>query len=277
MLISCVCSLFLLGSMYDYNKLDVEAIRKSIVESKESNPRTVFQHLAHMAELAERHDDMCMLMREVVKIAKDGKDLSLQERNLLSIAFKNAVGQRRAAWRVALNDNDSSLDALSKSFRHSIEKEIEPCCRDVLDLLENYLIPHPASNSDSQIFYQKMAGDYYRYLAEIRPNDDDVRAQSSKFYGRAMATAERALLPTDPVRLGLALNYSVCLYEIINDRPAACVLARQAFDLAVAELRNIDPSDALYRDCTLILQLLKDNLSLWVPEANNNLAPLEQE
>jgi hypothetical protein len=249
--------------MYDYNKVDIDAVYKSIQEAGDANPRTVFQNLAHLAELSERYDDMCVFMREVVKIAKDGPDLSLQERNLLSISFKNAVGHRRAAWRVTINDNEGSNDAMPQAFRQLIENEIEPCCRDILELLENYLIVHPLNNNDSQIFYQKMAGDYFRYLAEIRPNDDAVKHKSAHYYGLAMATAEKVMSPTDPVRLGLALNYSVCLYEIISDRKGACDLARRAFDEAVAELNRVDQNDPLYRDSSLILNLLRDNMTLW--------------
>ncbi len=232
------------------------------------DPRSSFQGLAHIAELAERHDDMCVFMREVVKATGGGKDLSFDERNLLSVAYKNAVGGRRAAWRVLNMDENQS--PASVRFREHVESELEALCKDVIELLEKYLIPHPEANDESKVFYQKMAGDYYRYLAEFVTSDElpELQKLSGDFYKAAMDTASQIMEPTDPVRLGLALNYSVCLYEILKDRDAACKLASDAFDAAILRLDQLDEQQ--YKDGTLILQLLRDNLTLWTSPDNDN-------
>jgi 14-3-3 protein epsilon len=73
--------------------------------------------------------------------------------------------------------------------------------------------------------------------------------------------AQTELTPTHPIRLGLALNFSVFYYEILNSPDRACHLAKQAFDDAIAELDSL--SEESYRDSTLIMQLLRDNLTLW--------------
>merc|ERR1711907_215976 len=72
------------------------------------------------------------------------------------------------------------------------------------------------------------------------------------------------LPPTDPIRLGLALNYSVFHYEIQNAPEEACALAKKAFDDAIAELDTL--SEESYKDSTLIMQLLRDNLTLWTSD-----------
>lgn len=77
-----------------------------------------------------------------------------------------------------------------------------------------------------------------------------------------IATAE--LPPTHPIRLGLALNFSVFFYEIMNSPERACSLAKQAFDDAIAELDTL--SEESYKDSTLIMQLLRDNLTLWTSD-----------
>jgi len=77
----------------------------------------------------------------------------------------------------------------------------------------------------------------------------------------ATAIAQTDLTPTHPIRLGLALNFSVFYYEILNSPDRACHLAKQAFDDAIAELDSL--SEESYRDSTLIMQLLRDNLTLW--------------
>lgn len=74
------------------------------------------------------------------------------------------------------------------------------------------------------------------------------------------------MTPTHPIRLGLALNFSVFYYEILNSPDRACHLAKQAFDDAIAELDSL--SEESYRDSTLIMQLLRDNLTLWTSSDN---------
>ena len=66
------------------------------------------------------------------------------------------------------------------------------------------------------------------------------------------------------LRLGLALNFSVFYYEILNSPDRACRLAKAAFDDAIAELDTL--SEESYKDSTLIMQLLRDNLTLWTSD-----------
>lgn len=227
---------------------------------------------AKLAEQAERYDDMAAAMK---KITEDGEALTTEERNLLSVAYKNVVGARRSSWRVISNiehktsGNDKKV-GLVTSYREKIEKELNDICRDVLGLLDKHLIPG-AKNIESEVFYLKMKGDYYRYLSEVSTGEarQDVVSLSDASYQAALnrATADGGSGPlrrTHPIWLGLALNYSVFYYEIMNAPDKACNLAKKAFDDAIAAL---DPSDdESYKDSTLIMQLLRDNLTLWTSE-----------
>lgn len=240
---------------------------------------------------------MCAFMTEVVKATADGPDLSFDERNLLSVAYKNAIGMysfniilffffiylyyiphtyyiigiRRSSWR-SLAVETSQNDALSDIYSHlriRIENELETYCYEIIYLLETYLINHPQAKEYSKVFYMKMAGDYFRYLAEFITTEklNSYRENSANYYRKAMDTAEKSMDPTDPVRLGLALNYSVCLYEIIKDHQRACELAQHAFDQAILR-RERSEENTTSKDSELILQLLKDNLSLWTTNGN---------
>ena len=119
-------------------------------------------------------------------------------------------------------------------------------------------------------FYNR-TGDYHRYGAEITKDDsnkgadDDACDKARKAYEEASAIAEK-LPSTHPIRLGLALNFSVFYYELLNDPTKACKLAKDSFDQAIAELDNL--SEDSYKDSTLIMQLLRDNLTLWTSEAS---------
>merc|ERR1711876_49660 len=114
---------------------------------------------AKLAEQAERYDDMAASMKAVTET---GIELSNEERNLLSVAYKNVVGARRSSWRVI------------------------------------------------SVFY----------------------------------------------------------YEILNSPDKACQLAKQAFDDAIAELDTLNEDS--YKDSTLIMQLLRDNLTLWTSDTTGD-------
>jgi tetratricopeptide (TPR) repeat protein len=225
--------------------------------------------LARTAETAERYDDMCKIMRALVEWT-DSKtekvDLTIEERNLLSVAYKNVIGTRRAAWRT-LNADDHKDDELVKIYKKQVELELEVLCKDVLDLLMNVLTKNIREENESRVFYLKMTGDYYRYLAEFA-TDQQYGNKAAEMYQQAIDVASKRLPPTHPIRLGLALNYSVCYYEILKDKQKAIDLAKSSFDEAISKLEKIDETS--YKDCTLILQLIRDNLTLWTSEGAEN-------
>lgn len=103
-------------------------------------------------------------------------------------------------------------------------------------------------------------------MAEFQTIGDDRKKCSESSLGAYTQATEAAkgLKSTHPICLGLALNFSVFYYEILNEPSKAIELARKAFDDAVAELNGL-PDDS-YKDSTLILQLLRDNLTLWTSE-----------
>merc|ERR1711868_150240 len=144
--------------------------------------------------------------------------------------------------------------------------ELNKICEDILDLLDNQLIARADKGpAEASVFYMKMKADYYRYLAEFAQGAP--KSEHAKNADGAYKTAtEKAteLAPTHPIRLGLALNYSVFLYEVQAKNQEACDLAKAAFDDAIAELDTLDEES--YKDSTLIMQLLRDNLTLWTSD-----------
>ncbi|KAJ3220302.1 hypothetical protein HK099_004403 [Clydaea vesicula] len=232
-------------------------------------PREDQVYMAKLAEQAERYDEMVAFMKEVAKL---GVELTVEERNLLSVAYKNVIGARRASWRIVSSieqkeenkGNDGQVSKI-KSYRQKIESELGDVCSDILLVLDDHLIP-AAEAGESKVFYYKMKGDYHRYLAEFAMGDK--RKEAAGFahdaYKAATDIAQTELAPTHPIRLGLALNFSVFYYEILNSPDRACHLAKQAFDDAIAELDTL--SEESYKDSTLIMQLLRDNLTLWTTD-----------
>jgi len=237
-----------------------------ISKFKFSDQRKDLVFMARTAETAERYEDMCKFMRALVQFTDQKSDLTVEERNLLSVAFKNVIGARRASWRT-LNVDEHKDNALVQTYKNIVETELEAICQDVLDLLQRVLVPYTkGKQNESEVFYLKMTGDYYRYLAEfVAAKGYDKKADEN--YQAAMAVATEKLSPTHPIRLGLALNYSVCFYEILKDQKKACEIAKKAFDDAISKLDQLD--EASYKDSTLIMQLLRDNLTLWTSDGGN--------
>ncbi|KAM7277670.1 hypothetical protein ACFE04_004804 [Oxalis oulophora] len=238
-----------------------------------ANDRETFVYVAKLAEQAERYDEMVESMKSVVML---DVELTVEERNLLSVGYKNVVGSRRASWRILSSiehkeeskGNDVNVKRI-KGYMHKVETELTDICKDIMMLIDEHLIPS-AKAAESSVFYYKMKGDYYRYLAEFKIGVDKKESadQSLKAYEAASSIADSDLAPTHPIRLGLALNFSVFYYEIMCSPERACHLAKQAFDDAIGELDTLNEES--YKDSTLIMQLLRDNLTLWTSDITDD-------
>ncbi|KAI9297983.1 protein BMH2 [Neoconidiobolus thromboides FSU 785] len=237
-------------------------------------------YLAKLAEQAERYDEMVESMKAV---AGEKQELTVEERNLLSVAYKNVIGTRRASWRIVSSiesreDSKGNAENVTRivEYRKKIENELSDICNDILKVLDDLLIPY-AKTGECLVFYYKMKGDYHRYLAEfLTEKERDASADASlEAYKKATEIANKDLIPTHPIRLGLALNFSVFYYEIINSPDSACHLAKQAFDDAIAELDSLNEDS--YKDSTLIMQLLRDNLTLWTTDMQENNTEANQD
>lgn len=239
--------------------------------------------LAKLAEHSERYDDMVDAMKQVTKMGP----LEEEERNLLSVAYKNVVGARRSAWRIisSLEEKSNNLgedSTQAKKYREVIEVELDEKCNEVLDLLDNHVLKSLVEEScdskekyvEAKVFYLKMKGDYYRYLVEVA-KEEKKKEKEEKSEAAYKEASENELPTTHPIRLGLALNFSVFYYEIKGQPEKACKLAKDAFDQAITELDQL--KEESYKDSTLIMQLLRDNLTLWTSEAEQEGRPAEQE
>jgi 14-3-3 protein epsilon len=259
--------------------------------------------MAKLAESAERYDEMTKYMNRCVK-DKSGDDLTVEERNLISVGYKNLMSSRRTAQRVTQQQidtpnllknivDDASLEdplkTRAEEYKETIAGELKALIEEVVEEVVKKFVEGPlkANNTEVLVFFHKMEGDYNRYGAEVTTGAE--KAAFTKKAETAYATAtelcekqvplgtgkakekgeavvpssetEDELPPTNPIRLGLALNYSVFMYEILEKRDEASKVADQAFEAAIDKLDEL--SEEQYRDSTLIMQLLKDNRDLW--------------
>lgn len=246
---------------------------------KDNMTREELVYMAKVCEQTERFDQMLTYMKQILKI---DSNLSVDDRNSLSVAYKNSVGSRRTAWRVLqnleqkeTNKNNENVQ-LIQSYKKKVEEELDTICKEIIDEITDNLIPSIKSEdkeeeTQEKVFYLKMKGDYYRYIAEYSEGDKKEKAGKNALeaYTKAVELAEAVnggLKTTHPIRLGLALNFSVFYYEVMNDPGMACKLAKSSFDNAIADIEDIQ--EDYYRDSTTIMQLIRDNLTLWNSELN---------
>ncbi len=226
---------------------------------------------AKLAEQAERFDDM----KEKMKLRSEMPEkLTTEERNLLSVAYKNIIGARRSAWRVisSIESKDTSVDykkEVSAEYKTKIENELDQTSDEVIGIID-ICLEKAELMAEEKVFYNKMKGDYYRYKAEYKTATEksEVGEKAREAYEKSLQNAEAELKSTHPIRLGLALNFSVFYYEILQQPDKACEMAKKAFDNAIQELDSLE--EDCYKDSTLIMQLLRDNLTLWTSDTNQD-------
>lgn len=264
--------------------MDIEQIVKSNIDLAGYS----FENLVYCARICDQIEQFDWMMIYVDEVISRCQALNFDEWNMVSVAFKNNVGPARTSWRISdsicrretgknpLASNSSQIEC-AKRIKKQCEKRVVKLCKEILDRLENKIMK-VESDVHAQIFYLKMQGDYYWYIAEVQidsvaTDDEKWELNSVKMaktsYEKATTMAYANLTTTDPVRLGLDLNFSVFFYEILKDAKKACEIAKLSFDNAIYEIENI--ADDHYKDTTTIMQLMRDNLNLWSAEIEEGL------
>jgi 14-3-3 protein epsilon len=230
-----------------------------------------YEKLLYQAKIsveAGRSEETLDYMEKIIK--NKNKDLTEEERNLVSVASKNCVSSKRAAWRsiygieVREKANNSKYEHLVSELKKKLEKELFAACNRMLGFIDLYLLKN-SSSVESKVFYLKLKGDYFRYLAEFNheSNHPEIAQNSLNAYKQASEAAAE-LKCNNPIKLGLALNYSVFYYEVLDNPLEAINIANSAFNEGITNLENI--VEHQYKDATNILQLLKENINMWTAD-----------
>jgi 14-3-3 protein epsilon len=228
-------------------------------------------YLAMLAEQCSRYEDMMSFLEEMVKMKSN--DLTSDERNLLSIAYKNTISLDRQAIRTLLayeskesKKSESPYLEYIKEYKNKVQKELEGLCNKINTTIDQNLLPK-AETDEAKVFYHKMKGDYDRYIAEnvdgdLKKKYADLGLQA---YNAALDSA-KSIDYTNPIKLGLALNLSVFYYEVVANKEEACKLAKETLDKAKDALSGVDEDDDEAKDAMSIVNLLQENLDMWNSE-----------
>ncbi|CAD8086137.1 unnamed protein product [Paramecium sonneborni] len=234
-------------------------------------------YMAKLCEQTERFQDMITYIRQVAMMEQE---LSIEERNLLSISYKNYIGNFRFAMRVLFkltnypqqnqSEDQQNKIKLISSYQNQLEIEVTAQCQDLINVIDFNLLKNNYKPED-KIFFFQMKNDAFRYLQEFVSIDklQPILDQSEDTQKQIVNLFQKEISKTDPIWLGLALSQAVFTYEVLNDKVTAFQIAKNAFDGAISELDLIQEDK--YKDATIIIQLLRDNLILWQSDCNNQI------
>ena len=219
--------------------------------------------LAQVALIAERYFDASKYIEELIKKKKE--DLTKEEKNIFYKSFKYVVNSKRSAW-LSINyleekeKNDERMEII-KNYKNIIEKDILDICKNVITLINNFLLTK-AVLDESKMFYLKMKGDYYRYLCEFKALNENKNylEESEKNYKNAIELSQN-ISWIGTIKLGLYLNYSVFIYEIKKDTKKAIQIAKEAVKSAKKYSDKIKEEED--KDAEITIQVLKENINYW--------------
>jgi 14-3-3 protein epsilon len=138
--------------------------------------------------------------------------------------------------------------------------EVDECCLDLIRLIDSTLLPG-AREADARLYYEKLKADYWRYIAENKEGEEKEQAaeEARKCYEAALAEAEG--VRNRAQGLGVILNYSVFLYEIVGEKEAAIELAKKTQEEWAGVIQG--SNEEAFAESTNVLQLLRENVELW--------------
>lgn len=240
--------------------------------NKEDLSREEYVYLAKLYEKAEKGDEAIEFIKCFVNL---NPDLTKEERMVLSSGYKFKISQKRNSWRL-LNaaekkemkkSESENLKAILET-KSKVEDEMRDIILDLQDLLDNVLLPKATKNV-SKVYFLRLKGDYLRYLAEFTsPQDqEEVITQAEIAYNESYELAEQHLQISNVNRLGIALNFSIFLYETRGLKEDAIVIAKTAFEESMKVLGELEKNKN--REAILIIQILKENLLIWTTELND--------
>lgn len=238
-------------------------------------PRTeeeVYWCAAQTAFDAKRYNDSIRFFNELIKVQPR---LSKTQKELLASAYKKLISSPRDALRIVteemsnyLKKQDSEIVNRLDSIEKSLKSEISKIANNILELIDTKLLV-VTTDAQSIVFYNKLRGDYYRYLAEINPTDDTNLSRARASYESAMKSVNDDMKMADPVYLRLVLNYCVFQNELLDMKSEAIDRADATFNEAVRYLDELDENE--YAEATIILQLMRDNIAIWREEQNEQM------
>lgn len=234
------------------------------------NPIENYLYLARVSHLSGMPEEAIKYAEELIKL-KNG-NITEEERNILFSSLKTLINTRRDSWRTvnALESkeikNQSSLLERVSELKLTLSNEIEQYINKGIELIDNNLFKE-ANNDELKVIYSKIKGDYMRYIIELKPknNEEEIniyKEKADKNYKIGLNLCN-SLNNLNTTKIGLILNYTVFLYEVMKDYKNAYIIANNAYQATLKSINDEKYDLSLLKDLNKLVNLLKENMSKW--------------
>lgn len=233
-------------------------------------------------ELIDEQQENINIIKRVIDL---DPELSEEDRNILTLAYKNPVTSRRNTLRTieayylpsALeeqqqeNSDNTQRIKMLKEFEQKMKNELEELCIDLVKLVDEKILSRPSVEAEDRVFYEKMKGDFYRYICENRPREEveEFVNKAKQCYNDGLEIGRTELTSTSPTFLGLVLNYTVFLYDIMDQKEEATELSKKTFTDTADIIDTMD--DTSFTESSMILSLLQENYHRWIQVENQEI------
>jgi len=229
---------------------------------------------------AEMYEEMKGEMLSVLDFCiKEGIEMTPELRAQVGNVYKKLMSKKRGSWRSIqyerakiTQENSEVLENLIK-FSDEISTQIKNISEEFISLIDGKIseVKGAKDVKENQAFFLKAKGDYLRYQTEVLQEQEkkEIVKEIQRFYEEAEIICNE-LEQTNPVRLGLYLNLSIFYYETMREYRKGIEIAQKTFDDGIKQIVSIEAEE--YKDITLILQLVRDNLNLWNRREEDKIA-----
>ncbi|XP_042375243.1 14-3-3 protein 4-like isoform X4 [Zingiber officinale] len=217
-------------------------------------------YLAKLTKKVGRFDDMMEIMEKVALETAAEKELTAEERELLSEAYGSAILSRSTVLKnissIRMEETElghrNHIDSIP-IFEERAEFDLSSICKNIVQFIDSILIPG-AHKFESKVFYLKMKGDYYHHLIELKTESQrkDAIDNTLSFYKTALAE----LASLNPIRLQLVVDFSTFYYDVLKSLQMTCTLVDQAINDATRDMAAQ----------LSIIQVLHDKVDSWSSE-----------
>jgi 14-3-3 protein epsilon len=226
-------------------------------------------YLASVCIRFDKYEDAVRYIDEMVKL-KEG-ELTEEERHVVITGYKFFIAEKRTAWRnmFQIEVKEQNTKLMMNEIRAIYEEAIIKSCERFINLVNNYIINTVKSDQNIALFLRVKA-DHFRYMAEITNAQTLFNNKQSAFhfYKQAYEISNK-LDSLDVIKLSIALNYSVFLYEILSKRLNAIFYAKEALARALIQLKGFtaeEISDEKFRESLNIVEIMNQNVHAWYKE-----------
>ena len=223
--------------------------------------------LCGLFHTCEREKEAMEALRELVEY---DPVFDVAKRRLFHTIYKSHMDSLRSVLELCQIYRDNEVGqgkdrhvAMLEEKREKNFERLLNCVKEGVELIDNSLLPN-AADTEATVAFQRMKGDFYRYVAEHSDESESITAAANaeEAYREAVSLADQFLPKFSQLRMELMLSVAVFKHEIKKEASAASDMLKsiiEEFDVEKEKLS--DPEIFAVRE---IIDIMKHNLEVWM-------------